>query len=61
MEDLLSVSIPMLGGFFPRNIPESWSIKKISDIADLNKGVSYTSKEIGTEEEGVALINLGNF
>ncbi len=43
------------------DIPEGWSIKKISDIADLNKGVSYTSKEIGTEEEGVALINLGNF
>lgn len=42
-------------------IPRSWSIKKISDIADLNKGVSYTSKELNSGEEGVALINLGNF
>ncbi len=43
------------------NIPVGWSFKKISDVADLNKGVSYTSKELNSEEKGVALINLGNF
>lgn len=43
------------------DIPEHWSVKKVKDVADLNKGVSYTSKEINTEYEGVALINLGNF
>ncbi len=42
-------------------IPEGWKIKKISDISDLNKGVSYTSDEINTEKVGIALINLGNF
>lgn len=43
------------------SIPEGWSIQKISNVADLNKGVSYTSKEIDSENEGIALINLGNF
>ena len=42
-------------------IPDGWNIKKISDVAHLNKGVSYTSAEINTEHKGVALINLGNF
>jgi len=42
-------------------IPEGWSIQRISSVADLNKGVSYSSKEINSENEGVALINLGNF
>ena len=42
-------------------IPKGWSVKKISDVAHLNKGVSYTSAEINTENDGVALINLGNF
>lgn len=42
-------------------IPEGWEIKKVSDVSDLNKGVSYTSKEINTDNIGTALINLGNF
>jgi type I restriction enzyme S subunit len=42
-------------------IPDGWTIKKISDISKLNKGVSYTSNEINTEKKGVALINLGSF
>lgn len=42
-------------------IPNGWTIKKISDISKLNKGVSYTSNEINTEKKGVALINLGSF
>jgi type I restriction enzyme S subunit len=43
------------------DIPVGWRIKKISDVAVLNKGVSYTSKELNSEGYGVALINLGNF
>lgn len=42
-------------------IPEGWEIKKVSDVSDLNKGVSYTSNEINTDNIGTALINLGNF
>ncbi len=42
-------------------IPEGWEVKKVSDVAHLNKGVSYTSAEINTEHKGAALINLGNF
>lgn len=42
-------------------IPEGWVVKKILDISELNKGVSYTSNEINTEHRGVALINLGSF
>lgn len=42
-------------------IPEGWAIKKVSDVSDLNKGVSYTSNEINTDNIGTALINLGNF
>lgn len=42
-------------------IPEGWEVSRISDVADLNKGVSYTSDEINTEKKGIALINLGNF
>ena len=42
-------------------IPEGWNLKKISEVAYLNKGISYTSAEINTEQKGVALINLGNF
>lgn len=42
-------------------IPEGWDIRKISDVAHLNKGVSYTSAEIDAGYGEVALINLGNF
>lgn len=42
-------------------IPEGWEIKKVSDVSNLNKGVSYTSNEINTDNIGTALINLGNF
>ena len=42
-------------------IPEGWEIKKVSDVSDLNKGVSYTSNEINANNVGTALINLGNF
>jgi type I restriction enzyme S subunit len=42
-------------------IPEGWEVKKISDIAILNKGVSYSSPEISDKPMGLPLINLKCF
>ena len=42
-------------------IPKGWGIKKINDIARLNRGVSYASSEISSNEAGAPMINLANF
>lgn len=38
-----------------------WELRKLIEVAELNKGVSYKSSEIKEGNGGVALINLGNF
>lgn len=47
---------PLVSG----QIPKGWSRKKISDIATLNRGVSYSSADINGSG-GKALVNLANF
>lgn len=42
-------------------IPKGWEVKKFSDVAHLNKGVSYSSKEIAAKDGGLPMINLANF
>src|SRR3989344_709048 len=42
-------------------IPNGWEIKQVKDIAKLNKGLSYSSKEINNNSEGLPMINLANF
>ncbi len=42
-------------------IPKGWEVKRFSDIAHLNKGVSYSSKEIAAKNGGLPMINLANF
>ncbi len=38
----------------------NWGTKKISDIAKINKGISYASKDI-SDTGGLPMINLANF
>lgn len=42
-------------------LQKGWIVKKVSDIAKLNRGVSYRSSELSEVGEGVAMINLANF
>jgi type I restriction enzyme S subunit len=42
-------------------IPKGWEIKKIKKVARINKGLSYSSKEINETSEGLPMINLANF
>lgn len=42
-------------------IPKGWRVKKFSDIANLNRGVSYSSKDISAKSGGLPMINLANF
>lgn len=42
-------------------IPRGWEVKKVSDIARLNRGVSYSSDDISAERKGLPMINLANF
>ena len=42
-------------------IPVGWGVKKFFEIAHLNRGVSYSSKEISAKEGGLPMINLANF
>lgn len=42
-------------------IPEGWEVKKIKDIAKINKGLSYSSEEIKEDNGGLPMINLANF
>ena len=42
-------------------IPEKWELKKIGDVAKINKGLSYSSKEIRENNGGLPMINLANF
>lgn len=42
-------------------IPKGWEIKRIKDIAKINKGISYSSEEIKDNSVGLPMINLANF
>jgi len=42
-------------------IPEGWEVKKIKDIAEIKKGVSYSSSEISEKPVGLPMLNLANF
>jgi len=42
-------------------VPKDWEVKKIKDIAKVNKGLSYSSKEISEKSKGLPMINLANF
>jgi type I restriction enzyme S subunit len=42
-------------------IPEGWELKKIGDVAKINRGLSYSSKEIRENNGGLPMINLANF
>ncbi len=42
-------------------IPKRWEVKKIKDIAKINKGLSYSSTEIDGRSNGLPMINLANF
>ena len=42
-------------------IPKEWEVKKIREVAKINKGLSYSSDEIRDGNGGLPLINLGNF
>jgi type I restriction enzyme S subunit len=42
-----------------REIPEGWEVKNLGDEIEIQRGVSYTSKEI--EGEGIPMINLNSF
>ncbi|MHA1920591.1 MAG: restriction endonuclease subunit S [Promethearchaeota archaeon] len=42
-------------------IPEGWEVKKIKNIAKLQKGISYSSSEITDKPRGIPILNLANF
>ncbi|HUV81273.1 MAG TPA: restriction endonuclease subunit S [Patescibacteria group bacterium] len=42
-------------------IPEGWEVKKIGNVAKINKGLSYSSEEIRENNGGTPMINLSNF
>ena len=42
-------------------IPDGWKVKKIKDVANINKGLSYSSAEIKENNSGLPMINLANF
>ena len=42
-------------------IPYEWQVKQIRDVVKINKGLSYSSDEIREGNDGLPLINLGNF
>lgn len=46
--------------WFVNKKENGWEIKQIKDIAKINKGISYSSKEI-SDFEGLPMINLANF
>ncbi|WP_241520135.1 restriction endonuclease subunit S [Bifidobacterium catulorum] len=41
-----------------RDIPEGWEVKPLGDLLTWERGISYTSKDLG---EGVPMINLASF
>ncbi len=42
-------------------IPEGWEVKRIKDVAKIQKGISYSSVEISDKPAGVPMLNLANF
>jgi len=47
--------------FIKIEIPEKWECPTINDIVELERGISYSSDEINSEERGDLLINLNCF
>jgi len=42
-------------------IPEGWKVKKIKDIANIQKGLSYSSSQINNSLVGLPMLNLASF
>lgn len=42
-----------------RKIPAGWQIKKLGDLISIDRGISYTSKEI-VDNSGIPMINLAS-
>lgn len=42
-------------------IPEGWSTKFLTEIAEIDRGFSYTSEYLCEKEEGTTMINLATF
>ena len=39
-------------------VPDGWELVELSDVAEINKGLSYKSKDYGTRDDGIIFINL---
>ncbi len=44
-----------------REIPEGWEVTRLGDLFKTNRGVSYSTPTLGTEGDGVPMINLASF
>ena len=44
-----------------REIPEGWEVIRLGDLFKTNRGVSYSTPTLGTEGDGVPMINLASF
>lgn len=44
-----------------REIPEGWKVTRLGDLFKTNRGVSYSTPTLGTEGDGVPMINLASF
>ena len=44
-----------------REIPAGWEVKRLGDLFETNRGVSYSTPTLGAEGDGVPMINLASF
>ena len=44
-----------------REIPAGWEVTRLGDLFKTNRGVSYSTPTLGTEGDGVPMINLASF
>lgn len=44
-----------------REIPVGWEVTRLGDLFKTNRGVSYSTPTLGTEGDGVPMINLASF
>lgn len=44
-----------------REIPAGWKVTRLGDLFKTNRGVSYSTPTLGTEADGVPMINLASF
>ncbi|MCQ2050424.1 MAG: restriction endonuclease subunit S, partial [Candidatus Saccharibacteria bacterium] len=44
-----------------REIPTGWEVTRLGDLFKTNRGVSYSTPTLGTEGDGVPMINLASF